>query len=240
MPFSPETLAALRANEESVARMAKMGLMPGNSVMPLVPGFGGGGIPGAGGPIGIPGGSTLPTTPGPGLGGLGTAGCNLIPVGPLRDLCQAGVQTLFPPSTGTGTGITAGPECAKGQVRVGNICVSPGDVFPGGSPFITRAGGVPVAGSFGMPGFQPTLVQQPIRRCPAGFALAKDGICYVRSMIPRKFRAHPPGKRPPLSGADAAALRRIGSLQTRVKRLAKTAGLSMTTRRAPTKRTRRK
>lgn len=31
-------------------------------------------------------------------------------------------------------------RCGPGQVRIGNTCVSPGDVFPGGEPFTSPAG----------------------------------------------------------------------------------------------------
>jgi hypothetical protein len=231
--YSPAQLTALRANDEAMARQIKFA-SSGFTAGPL--------LIGGGGPTFIPPGPTFtgPTTGG--LGGLGQAACNLITNPAARAICIAGAGLLpgggTTPLGGGGQG-TPTPECGVGMVKVGNKCVSPGDIFPGGAPFITGAGNVPVAGAFGIPGYSPTRVQQPVRRCPAGFALAKDGVCYVRSQIPRKFRAHPPAKRPPLTGADAAALRRIGALQGRVKRLAKAAGLSMTTKRAaPAKRKR--
>lgn len=68
---------------------------------------------------------------------------------------QAGVSPMLGRTAALGgAGLVAGTlggafggngRCGPGQVRVGNRCVSPGDVFPGGAPFISPAG--PAAGT---------------------------------------------------------------------------------------------
>lgn len=92
-----------------------------------------------------------------------------------------------------------------------------------------------VVGAFGTPALVPAVVGQiqdsngmtkPIQRCPPGAVLGKDNLCYMKGSIPMKFRKWRPSPKPPMSAADAKALRRIGTLQKKVKRLAGNAGLS--------------
>lgn len=90
-------------------------------------------------------------------------------------------------------------------------------------------------GAFGIPALVPAVVGQiqdangnvkPIQRCPPGAVLGKDNLCYMKGSIPVKFRKWRPAPKPPMSASDAKALRRIGTLQKKVKRLAGNAGLS--------------
>lgn len=172
-------------------------------------------------------------------------GCDYLP-SPLKEICQ-GVGTVFgspkpttTASTGNGTAVQPA-TCPPGTVKVGNTCVSPGDMFPGGDPGMFEAGGQAVVGAFGLPALSPTIVGSvagrngvsAIRRCPRGTVLGFDNFCYPKAVLPRRsrFRKHKGDRRPPMTGADAAALRRIGTLQKRVKELAKDAGISCSTRR---------
>lgn len=156
-----------------------------------------------------------------------------------------GITTVFTKPTTTasepGTSMQQVPACPAGTVRVGNTCVSPGDAFPGGAPLFTEAGGQAVVGAFGLPAISPTVVgyvsnnrgeASPIRRCPRGMVLGFDEFCYPKAVLPRRsrFRKHKGERKPPMTGADAAALRRIGSLKKRVKELAGDAGLTCSTR----------
>lgn len=176
-----------------------------------------------------------------------TPGCAALP-SPLKEICQ-GVGTLVSspkPTTSGSTTQSTGTTlqqatCPPGTVRVGDTCISPGDLFPGGAPGFIEAGGQAVVGAFGLPALSPTIVGSvassrgvsPIRRCPRGMVLGFDELCYAKQLLPRrsKFRKHKGDRRPPMTGADAAALRRIGTLQKRVKELAKDAGISCSTRR---------
>ncbi len=125
-------------------------------------------------------------------------------------------------------------QCPPGRIRVGNSCIDPAAALPGGVPFITPTGGAElngsgspaVVGAFGVPAREPVVVAQPTRRCPRGMVLGQDLLCYMKGTIPMKFRRWKPGPKPPMSAADAKALRRIGSLQSKVKRLAKSANLT--------------
>lgn len=176
-----------------------------------------------------------------GVGAIG--GCDAMPT-PLKEICKGyGILTGGPKPTTTaqtGTGLQQA-TCPPGTVRVGNTCVSPGDLFPGGAPGMFEAGGQAVAGGFGMPAFSPTIVGsvannrgevRPIRRCPRGMVLGFDELCYPKAVLPRRsrFRKHKGERKPPMTGADAAALRRIGSLKNRVKELASDAGLTCANR----------
>lgn len=106
--------------------------------------------------------------------------------------------------------------------------------LPGGASGVTEYGNA-VVGAFGVPALQPAVVGQrqnsrgevnPILKCPAGTVLGRDNLCYQKSSIPRKFRKWKPAPKPPMSASDAKALRRIGTLQNKVKGLAKNAGLT--------------
>lgn len=109
-------------------------------------------------------------------------------------------------------------------------------ILPGGASG-TQADvyGEAVMGAFGIPALVPAVVGQiqdgngmtkPIQRCPPGAVLGKDNLCYMKGAIPRKFRKWKPAPKPPMSAQDAKALRRIGTLQNKVKGLAKNAGLT--------------
>lgn len=157
-------------------------------------------------------------------------GCGLLPTQFLRDQCMR----LAGSGNGNGSNLPATmdiplqaePECAPGQIRIGNTCVSPGDVFPGGDPFTQQAGGQAVQGGFGLPAFTPVREQRVHRRCPEGMVLGKDNLCYPRQVLPRrsKFRKWRPSRRPPISSSDWQALKRAERVKKKARSIAETAG----------------
>jgi len=124
-------------------------------------------------------------------------------------------------------------ECTPPRLLIAGNCVDPTAILPGGDPFVVpeagrtiAGGGGAVVGSFGIPAIMPIQVAQPTLRCPPGAVLGKDSLCYMKTSIPKAFRKWRPAPKPPMSAADAKALRRIGTLQGKVKRLAKSANLT--------------
>lgn len=64
-----------------------------------------------------------------------------------------------------------------------------------------------------------------IHRCPRGMVLAKDMLCYPKSMVPKKFREWKPAKKPPISVRDWDALKRAKRAKNRAESVAREAGL---------------
>jgi len=128
-----------------------------------------------------------------------------------------------------------GDACPGGMVKFGERCLDPSAVLPGGDPFITGAGGTAVMGAFGMPAMQPMIVgsvmkddgtTSPVRRCMAGMVLGKDDLCYPKAALNRKYRKWAPDRKPPVSAADAQAIRQAESAKKRVKKLAGDVGFT--------------
>ena len=86
-------------------------------------------------------------------------------------------------------------------------------------------------GMIGLVGVEPlqvgTINGHPILRCPSRMVLGVDDVCYYKGILPRKLRKWVPTRRPPVTAADAAAIRRAASAQKRVKTLAGNVGLAM-------------
>lgn len=153
----------------------------------------------------------------------------------LEDLARKGGEAIIEGAQRRFAGPTESfAPCPEGQQRIGNRCVRVdfGAIVPGGEPFISTqtAGGVATIGAFGIPAIQPDIVGErngrPIRSCPPGAVLGKDDLCYMKGSIPRQFRKWKPAPRPVFSAADAKALRRIGTLQKKVKKLAGDANMT--------------
>jgi len=175
---------------------------------------------------------TLPTIP----PGVFDRGCDILPPGIARDICK-GIGGTSSPTTPIPTPGQQIPPCPPGTRRIPgtNKCVDLSAFPPGGEPFIVGAGGEAVVGGFGVPGITPSVVGNisrndgstgPILRCPGGMALARDNICYVRSLIPKDFRKWRPGMKPLLTGGDRKILRRANTLRGKVKTLATATGFS--------------
>ena len=189
---------------------------------------------------GIPGGPGYPTggnggaIPQPGSGtDLGL--CKYLPSGAIKDACNI-VWPYLPglPDPNGNNGVEPCPP-GSGRIPGTQTCVAVGDLFPGGDPGVFGAGGEAVRGSFGIPGIVPSVVGNiasrdgttgPILRCPSGMALARDNICYVTSLIPRKFRKWNPGMKPLLTGGDRKILSRAKTLRGTVKRIATASGFT--------------
>lgn len=205
------------------------------------PGFGPGGgggapvptLPGPGWPPGTPAGGTSPLSAGEiGTTLAGAGACDFLPEGFWRRLCEGGVDLL---PGGNGNGTTMGQEaqpCPSGTFKVGDRCVAPGDAPPGGDPFTFPAGMQAVAGSFGMPAVTPRIEQRTHRTCPKGMVLGDDDLCYPRAILSRrsKFRKWRQPPRPPVSAADAKALRKVDRIRDKLRDLGKKADLKVTKR----------
>jgi hypothetical protein len=179
--------------------------------------------------------SAMPTTQPVGTSVIGDLACSVIPEGRARDICMGAIGTNG--STSPTTTVQTQDPCPEGYYKIPgtDTCINPLAIPPGGTPATVGAGGVAVVGAFGMPGISPSIVGNitkddgstgPILRCPSGMALAKDNICYVRSLIPRSFRKWNPGMRPLLTGGERKVLSRANTLRGKVKTLATASGFA--------------
>lgn len=143
------------------------------------------------------------------------------------------------PGQSTGGKATCPPgfeiDADSGECKQSGVGGTVARIIPGGDTGYLGAGGEAVVGSFGRPALVPAQVGSvtknsgvvsPILRCARGYVLGQDNLCYPKGSIPRQFRKWRPPTKPPMSASDAKALRRIGTLQKRVKRLAGSAGMS--------------
>lgn len=125
------------------------------------------------------------------------------------------------PTTGIGPGVDFSPtypapveSCGRGGIRVGDKCIYPGDVWPGGDPFITPAGGTG-------PGAAPVSTNGNGARvnggCPSGYRLNKTAY-YTRSQgwVPARSKCVKVRRRNP---ANPRALDRALSRLDMAKRL---------------------
>lgn len=123
---------------------------------------------------------------------------------------------VAPPASGGGCpGLTS--------VRVGDRCVELTALPPGGRPAMTAAQGTPTLGFYGV-GIVPVPTQQTKLRCPEGYVLGKDNVCY--DSLPKTKRKWNPGSRPLLTGGEmnaiskaARAAARLNSTQKRLKKV---------------------
>lgn len=150
------------------------------------------------------------------------------------DLINAGIDvfgggdgTEEPPGgdqvPGTGLNVPTGGNgaagtCPDGAIRIGDKCVAPGDIFPGGAPFVSAADWQPVRGLHGA-GFAPMMETRQVRQCPKGFVLGDDNVCYDH--LPRSRRKWDPGMKPLLTGGDRAAIRKAATAARKLKRAKK-------------------
>lgn len=187
----------------------------------------GGSRPGGIGGFGPP---TLSISAGDVARGVEQSGaCDLLPSEFLREACRAAsgaVQGITGGGGGSGPGTTmqtTGTECPSGTIKIGNRCVAPGDAFPGGDPLTTVAGGQTVQGSFGLPAVTPVQEQRVRRKCPGGFVLGKDNLCYPRQILPRrsKFRKWRPSPKPKISAAEWKAIQKAERIAVKLKDLTK-------------------
>lgn len=169
-------------------------------------------------------------------GGVAQQACNLIPNPTLRAACEAG-RRAFGGGGGGGGGSSSTPVtnfgdplCPEGTFRVGDRCIAPGDMFPGGDPGMFEAGGIATEGAFGLPALTPVRQERVRLECPAGMVLGKDNLCYPRQILTRssRFRKWRPAPRPQVSAADAKAVRKAARVKEKLAGLAKESGLRVT------------
>ncbi len=91
----------------------------------------------------------------------------------------------------------------------------------------SQVSGLPMLGPFGI---RPTTVSRAVRLCPTGHRLARDGLCYPKALLAKrsKLRMWPAEPAPPITRSDARALRKHESVEKKLKRLGKQAGLKVT------------
>lgn len=184
-----------------------------------------------GGQIGGAIGEQIGGTTGEGIGtALGTFLEDL-----LRKKAGGGTGT---PSSGGQTNLTGTvAPCPEGTRRVGTKCVDLLALPPGGKPGVIPApgtavgapGGTAVMGAFGLPAMSPRIETRVHRSCGPGMVLGKDNLCYPKRVLPRRsnMRKWKGDRRPPVTAADARAIRRAERARGRVKDLAKDVGFSV-------------
>lgn len=146
-----------------------------------------------------------------GGGGGGGGGGQTVPTVPFvpdtggKDLSCPGAMSIYVPGVG---------------------CVNLGDLGPGGPPAVTGTVtegdfldeyGPAVKGIYGA-GITPRVESQTVRRCPPGFALGKDGVCYEGLGRNSPRRMWPMGMKPLLTPGDRAAIRKAKAAASKLSR----------------------
>lgn len=155
--------------------------------------------------------------------------------GRARDACLLTFDLVGRRGGGGGAGGTTIVErddpgsCPPGQFKIAGRCFDVGAAMPGGDPFVTTAGGVAVAGGFGLPAFAPGSEERLIRKCNRGMVLGIDNLCYPKAVLPprSKFRKWRRAPAPPLTRRDVTAIRRSKAVRDRVKDLAQDVGFTV-------------
>jgi hypothetical protein len=153
---------------------------------------------------------------------------------------QAGMPTLPQVSPRIGTqGIQATPRGREirinppfgGAPGVGISIQETGGNGRAGPSVAGRIGGrsLPFMGDIGV---SPAVFQRQVRVCPRGQRLAIDGLCYPKALLGKRspFRAWPSDPAPPVTAADAKALRKVDSIRKKVRTLGTKADLKVTRR----------
>lgn len=129
------------------------------------------------------------------------------------------------------TGFATPNACPTGYVWDGARCKAAGvggtveRILPGGETgYGMDVYGEAVVGAFGKPALVPYVASVPTARCPPGAVLGKDNLCYAKGSITNAERKWPKPTRPLLSAGDMKTLRKINSLQNKVKRAWQVAG----------------
>lgn len=139
-------------------------------------------------------------------------------------------RTTSPGTTSAGLGLTGGSNaCPTGYRWDGTRCVQEGiggvaaRILPGGNTGV-YTGGATGINDFGMLYEAPNVVAIPTSRCRAGYVLGRDGMCYAKGTIQNRMRKWPKGTRPLLTGGEMKTLRKVKSLENKVKRAWQAAG----------------
>lgn len=129
------------------------------------------------------------------------------------------------------TGFTGGTGCQPGFEWDGARCRETGvggfvkRAIPGGDTgYGMDVYGEAVVGAFGKPALVPYVASVPTSRCPPGAVLGKDNLCYAKGSISNSERKWPKPTRPLLTAGEMKTLRKVNTLQNKVKRAWQAAG----------------
>jgi len=88
-------------------------------------------------------------------------------------------------------------------------------------------GALPMIGPFGV---QPGVKEVAVRVCPTGMRLGIDGLCYPKQLLAARsrLRAWPAEMKPPITNRDRRVVNTFDSVQTKLKKMGKKAGLKVT------------
>lgn len=165
--------------------------------------------------VGGPVGGVVGTVVGTVLGGLGASRCpGPYNYNPATGGCDPKPGSFGPTTTGPGAQTI---PTGQGPVPGATGVTSPAEYSTTGWTMGMDARGNAYA--------EPMLLSRLQRRCPSGFVLDSNGMCY-RKGTPGLVREWKPGARPILSAQDAKTLRKIGSIQKRVRKAAATSGFT--------------
>ena len=216
---TPVDLAAWPQNELAAGQQTPLPIQPQGGTMPFSP-YSQTGITGVDlSPGGINVGGTIGGVPISVTVPFGSGGGGEAPAGPsVPELAGS-----FAPTTTT-------QEQCPGLMSVrdpitGN-CINLDALPPGGAPAVTgpvqqapsaNGYGPAVVGLYGV-GRIPRVEIQSVSRCPPGFALGKDGVCYEglhRNSPRRKWKM---GMKPLMTGGDRAAIRKAAAVAGKLDR----------------------
>jgi len=92
---------------------------------------------------------------------------------------------------------------------------------PSGKTRATGGASIPMLGPIGV---SPDVENIPTRKCPTGYVLAIDGLCYPKQMVPKAWRFWKPQPRPVVTRSDQKAIQKANSAKKRLVNLTKKAG----------------
>lgn len=88
----------------------------------------------------------------------------------------------------------------------------------------TGGGGIPTRHGVLQGRMAPSVKVRRVHKCLAGYALARDGYCYPKAMLPRWARKWRPEPKPVLSHSTVKAIRKAEHARKRLVKLTKEAG----------------
>lgn len=176
------------------------------------------------------------------LGSILTTGIGIVTGGPagivsgvvggITDLLSGGGKSKCPGPYNYNP-VTGGCDPKPGNTIAGPVSGGPVEVY---KPPATTSPGVTTPAEYGLGGYvtgmddwgrmyaEPRVATINVHKCPPGAILGANGLCYAKgSGVPRKWKKAP---RPVLTAGDARTLRKIHSIQKRVRKAASLAGFT--------------
>ena len=172
------------------------------------------------------------------LGGFGKSKCpGPFNYNPVTGGCDPKPGTGLTGGTGGTGGVSPCPsgyayDTATGQCkREGLVGIGERAVPGGATGYVPAGGSWTSTEAYGTTGVVPQAVASERLTCPRGYVLygKQPGmeVCLPKGMMPNKFRKWPKTPNPALSAQDMKTLRRIGTLQKRIRRVAGNAGFTV-------------